>query len=155
MRATNRLLRRPVAAGLIFLFALPLAQAAPQQEETGTPPQSSLPIAPSPSAPGQAAQSEVALAEPAQQQQAPPLATRDQNAPADSGQSGTGKPLGTAAAPLEKTTGVAASRPAGAVIAPAKQRRARSIIIRVGVVLGAAAAVAAVVGLSKASPARP
>lgn len=65
------------------------------------------------------------------------------------------KPVGTAAAPYEKTTGVAASRPAGAVIAPAKQRRARSILIRVGVIVGAAVAVGTVVALSKGSPSRP
>jgi hypothetical protein len=65
------------------------------------------------------------------------------------------KPVGTAAAPLEKATGVTASRPAGAVIAPAKQRRARSILIRVGVVVGAAVAVGTVVGLSRGSSSRP
>lgn len=65
------------------------------------------------------------------------------------------KPLGTAVGPFEKSTGVAASRPAGAVIAPAKQRHARSILIRVGVVVGAAAAIGIVVLLSRASPSRP
>ena len=70
-------------------------------------------------------------------------------------QNGAPKPVGTAAAPYEKTTGVAASRPAGAVIAPAKQRRARSILIRVSVVVGAAVAIGTVVALSHASPSRP
>jgi hypothetical protein len=74
---------------------------------------------------------------------------------ADQPQNASHKPVGTAAAPYEKTTGVAASRPAGAVIAPAKQRRARSILIRVGVIVGAAVAVGTVVALSKASPSRP
>lgn len=70
-------------------------------------------------------------------------------------QSGSSNPVGTAAAPYEKSTGVAASRPAGAVIAPAKQRRTRSILIRVGVLLGACVAIGTVVGLSSASPSRP
>lgn len=65
------------------------------------------------------------------------------------------KPVGTAAAPYEKTTGVAASRPAGAVIAPAKQRRARTMLIRVGVILGGAVAIGTVVALSHGSPSRP
>jgi hypothetical protein len=65
------------------------------------------------------------------------------------------KPLGTAAAPYEKTEGVAASRPAGAVIAPAKQRRARAILIRVGVLVGAGVAVGTVVALSHGSPSHP
>ena len=88
--------------------------------------------------------------------------TADQGGPLSPSQSGSEqqqnnatKPVGTAAAPYEKTTGVAASRPAGAVIAPAKQRRARSILIRVGVIVGAAVAVGTVVALSRASPSRP
>lgn len=70
-------------------------------------------------------------------------------------QNGTQEALGTAAAPSVKTTGVAASRPAGAAIAPAKQRRARSILIKVSAIVGAGAAVGAVVALAKASPSRP
>ena len=65
------------------------------------------------------------------------------------------QPVGTAAAPYEKPTGVPGSRPAGAVIAPAKQRRVRAIVIRVAVVAAAAAAVGTVVGLSKATHSSP
>jgi cytoskeletal protein RodZ len=65
------------------------------------------------------------------------------------------QPVGTAAAPYEKPTGVPGSRPAGAAIAPAKQRRVRAIAIRVGIVLAAGAAVGAVVGLSKATHSTP
>jgi hypothetical protein len=68
---------------------------------------------------------------------------------------GTPAPVGTAVAPYEKGMGIAASRPAGAVIAPAKQRRTRSFVIRVGLIVGAAVAVGTVVGLSSASPSRP
>lgn len=64
-------------------------------------------------------------------------------------------PVGTAAAPMGKTSGVAASRPSGAVIAPAKQRRARAILIRISVVAAAAIAVGTVVALSHGSPSRP
>jgi cytoskeletal protein RodZ len=70
-------------------------------------------------------------------------------------QNGTSNPVGTAAAPYEKPTGVAASRPAGAVVAPAKQKRSRSFLIRVGLIVGACVAVGVVVGLSAASPSRP
>lgn len=65
------------------------------------------------------------------------------------------QPLGTAAAPYETTTGVAASRPAGAAIAPAKQKRSRSFVIKVSLLVGAAIAVGTVVALSKGSPSRP
>lgn len=65
------------------------------------------------------------------------------------------KPVGTAAAPYERTTGIAASRPAGAAIAPAKQRRVRTILISLGVIAGAGIAVGSVAALSHGSPSRP
>jgi hypothetical protein len=65
------------------------------------------------------------------------------------------QPLGTAAAPYEKPSGITASRPSGAAIAPAKQRRTRTFIIRVGVLVAAAVAVGTVVALSSASPSTP
>lgn len=65
------------------------------------------------------------------------------------------KPLGTAAAPPESTMGVAASRPAGAVIAPAKQRRERAILIRVALVVGAGVALGTVMALTHATPSQP
>ena len=64
-------------------------------------------------------------------------------------------PVGTAAAPYQKATGIAASRPAGAVVAPAKQKRSRSFLIRVGLIVGACVAVGTVVALSAGSPSRP
>lgn len=65
------------------------------------------------------------------------------------------KPVGTAVAPYVKPTGVAASRPAGAAIAPAKQRRSHSIVIRIALIAGAAAAGGAIVALSAGSRSRP
>lgn len=63
-------------------------------------------------------------------------------------------PGGTAVAPYEKP-GVAASRPAGAAIAPAKQRRVRSFTIRIAILAGAAVAVGVVAAASLGSPSRP
>lgn len=65
------------------------------------------------------------------------------------------RPVGTAAAPSESTTGVAASRPAGAVIAPAKQRRVRAIVLKVGLLIGAGVAIGTVMALSHGSPSQP
>lgn len=65
------------------------------------------------------------------------------------------QPAGTAAARTANPAGVAASEPAGAAIAPAKQRRVRTILISVGAVLGAGAALGAVAALSAGSPSRP
>lgn len=63
-------------------------------------------------------------------------------------------PIGTAAAPDEQPSGVAASRPSGAAIAPAKQKRIRTYAVRTALVVGAAVAIGVVVGASLASPAR-
>jgi hypothetical protein len=65
------------------------------------------------------------------------------------------QPVGTAAAAGVETTGVAASKPAGAAIAPAKQRRTRSFLIKVSAIVGASVAVGTVVALANASPSRP
>ena len=65
------------------------------------------------------------------------------------------QPVGTAAAPYEKPVGIPGSRPAGAAIAPAKQRRVRAIVVRVSLLLAGAGAVGAVVGLSRASHSEP
>jgi hypothetical protein len=65
------------------------------------------------------------------------------------------EPVGTAAAESVQTTGVAASRPAGAAVAPAKQRRARSILIKVGALVGVGVAVGTTMALSQGSPSRP
>jgi hypothetical protein len=59
---------------------------------------------------------------------------------------------GTAAAEAEKSTGVAASRPAGMAIAPAKQRRRRSFLLKMGALVGAGVAGGTVYALSRSSP---
>ena len=71
------------------------------------------------------------------------------------GQQQDQEPVGTAAAAGVETTGVAASKPAGAAIAPAKQRRTRSFLIKVSAIVGASVAVGTVVALANASPSRP
>jgi hypothetical protein len=65
------------------------------------------------------------------------------------------EPTGTAAAQAGKVSGSAASRPAGAAIAPAKQRQVRSVLIKMGVIAGAGVALGAVAALSQASPSKP
>lgn len=64
------------------------------------------------------------------------------------------QPVGTAAAPYLKPEGIAASRPAGAAIAPAKQRRVRSFAIRVALLVGAGVAIGTVIAASLGSPSR-
>lgn len=154
---------------MLFL-AIPLAEtatASQQQARSGQEPQSvSSPLNQLQVPNGQAAKqgTDTSRAEAAFPDAPDPVGSQAADRSGQSGtpqsgseqpQSSAPKPVGTAAAPYEKTTGVAASRPAGAVIAPAKQRRARSILIRVSVIVGAAVAVGTVVALSHASPSRP
>jgi len=101
--------------------------------------------------------SEIAAAFPQQNQQsssqsqnqatAPPPA-QNQNQPPQ-------KPVGTAAAEAPGASGFAASEPAGAAIAPAKQHRARTIIIKVGALVGAGIAVGTIAALTLATPSKP
>jgi hypothetical protein len=63
-------------------------------------------------------------------------------------------PTGTAAAPGVTTSGNAASRPAGAAIAPPKQRQVHSLLLKMGLIAGAGVALGTVAALSFASPSR-
>ena len=65
------------------------------------------------------------------------------------------RPIGTAAAPAPGVSGITAAQPAGVAIAPAKQRRVRTIVIRVGAILGASAALGTVIALTAATPSKP
>jgi hypothetical protein len=65
------------------------------------------------------------------------------------------KPVGTAAAEAPNTNAIAASQPAGVAIAPAKQHRVRTIVIRTGAIIGAGIAIGAVVALTAATPPKP
>ncbi len=64
-------------------------------------------------------------------------------------------PLGAAAAQQGVTAGGAASRPAGNAIAPAKQRQMRSLLIKLGAIAAAGAAIGAVVALSRGTKSTP
>lgn len=88
-----------------------------------------------------------------------PSPTQNQNgqpAPANQQtQQNPNEPVGTAAAPVVTPEGAPASRPAGAAIAPIKQRRSRSFAIRVALLVGAAVAIGTVAGTTLASPSHP
>ena len=144
-------LRRQIVGCIVVLLAVPFGQAAtPRPQQTPS---------------GQQAEGGRSVQVQSQQSQSQNSDNTTGTPAADTNhasqralqppQNDTSKPLGTAAAPYEKSTGVPASRPAGAVIAPAKQRRTRSFLIKVGVIVGAAVAIGTVAALSKASPNRP
>jgi hypothetical protein len=148
MKVLSCWLRKQLTGCLILLLVFPLAEpttSLAQQAPAGAQQPSASSNDGAQQQPGNASQT-------VQPPAAPPASGQSST---DQQQNGTNKPVGTAAAPVETTSGVAASRPAGAVIAPAKQHRARAILIRVSIVVAAAVAVGVVVGLSKSSPNRP
>jgi hypothetical protein len=84
-----------------------------------------------------------------------PQATSAPSNPPQHGDASAQLPAGTAAAGIENTAGVAASKPAGVAVAPPKQHRVRMLVIKVGAIVGAGAAIGTVAALSKASPSKP
>ncbi len=65
------------------------------------------------------------------------------------------RPVGTAAAEAPKVNGITAAQPAGVAIAPARQRRIRTIVLRVGAIVGAGVAVGTVVALTEGTSSKP
>lgn len=157
----NRILKtfpcgRLIAFCLAALLASPLPLAAAPQQLPDAPAPQARPAAAAPAVP--TAQRETAMA-------APPLLPYESSSlaqqtagaqDADQNQQGQPqKPVGTAAGPVTRPTGIAGASPSGAAIAPAKQRRVKAFFIRASIILAAAGAAGAVIALSHASPSRP
>ena len=140
MRITTRGWVRESAFLLLFCASLALLAAA---QDSLPPPQ--LPDSPGASVPRKpvAGPFQAQLTAPVQPSAPQPDSTAMQ------------KPVGTAAAEKPVTTGVAASNPSGEAVAPGKQRRTRTLLIKVGAIVGAGVAVGTVAALSSASPSRP
>jgi hypothetical protein len=145
------IVKRFFAALLTMLLVIPAARAVPVPQQSAT----SLPKEPD-SQPAQIQLQSSALPD------APSPQVNPQNAQPNTSQSATeqqqntpASPVGTAAAPAEEPVGAAGSRPAGAVIAPAKQRRVHTFLISIGLIAGAGIAIGTVAALSHASPSQP
>jgi hypothetical protein len=65
------------------------------------------------------------------------------------------RPVGTAAAEEPPVSGITAAQPAGVAVAPAKQHRVRTIVLKVGAIVGAGVALGAVVALSEGTSSKP
>ncbi len=65
------------------------------------------------------------------------------------------EPQGAATAEKVPAAGGAAAKPAGAAIAPAKQRQARSLLLKLGAVAAGAVAAGTIYGLSRGTPSTP
>ena len=163
----NRTLARAIACALVWIVSfapVPLVRAqqpadptpqpaVPEKGSTETQPAQGTTQAPPQETNPANHQPPVELPEnPGRNNPPPPAANAP--APAQSGQGQKPEPNGTAVAPEVGTTGGAASKPAGVALAPPKQRRARSLLIKLGVLAGAGIAIGTVVGLSAASPSR-
>ena len=94
------------------------------------------------------------LASAAQQTATPPPSGQSQSSTSQT-EAAPQRPVGTAAAEAPNVTGVAASQPAGIAMAPAKQRRVRTIILRTGALIGAGVAVGSVVALTAGTSSKP
>jgi len=140
-------LRRLLAAFLAALLVMPAAQAAQAAQ--------SAPLPDAPQTQDLQPASAALHPEPAQQASQSVQSDAAQPGAQSSPPSPPADPVGTAAAPTEKPVGSTGSAPAGAVIAPAKQRRVRTFLISIAVIVGAGVAVGTVAALSHGSPSQP
>lgn len=82
--------------------------------------------------------------------------TTPQSAPSTESQdSKPQRPVGTAAAEAPVVSGTTAAEPAGVAVAPAKQRRVRTIVLKMGAIIGAGVAIGTVVALSAGTSSKP
>ena len=65
------------------------------------------------------------------------------------------RPVGTAAAETPMVSGTTAAQPAGFAIAPAKQHRVRTLVIKVGAIAAAGVALGTTMALTMATPSKP
>jgi cytoskeletal protein RodZ len=128
-----------LAAAFLISSAMPSFATPPQSDHANTTNQkasNSLPDAPQP-----------------QQAQTPQQSS--QASQQSSQTSSTQTPSGAAGAKAATPKGAPVAQTVGAAVAPAHQRGHRSLLIKVGLLAGAAVAVGTVVALSERSPTRP
>ena len=160
MKISSSRLWRPIAISLALTLVVPFGEGGTSQQQPSATQQSEQPpsenIAPTSKAPPAVQSEEI----PDNPLPASSVANDNQQAalqqePSGQQQTDSREPVGTAAAPYEKPIGVPASRPAGAAIAPAKQKRRSSIGIKLGLLIATGVAVGTVAGLSSASSSHP
>jgi hypothetical protein len=144
-RAARSVVLLGFVCGLAASLAAQQTAGGPLPDSPGTTLAKSQPVAFPQSVSTESQSSSVAPS--SQDQNVPPPPSQAQPAPQ--------KPVGTAAAEPTHAGGIAASQPAGVAIAPAKQRRTRTIVIRTAAIIGAAVAVGTVVGLTEATGSKP
>ena len=160
MKVISEILKR-TCNGVLVLSLITIPETASAQQPAATDqqqqpaptssqqPQTAPPAQPATTAPAEnTAQSQPAQTQPNELPNSPGSVRPQQPA-------GTERPIGTAAAEIGNASGIVASKPAGVAIAPAKQRQSRSLLIKLGAVIGAGVAIGTVMALSNGSPSRP
>ena len=90
-----------------------------------------------------------------QQAQPPSAAPAQTNIPEGPQPKKPSEPVGAATAESVPTSGGAAAKPAGVAIAPAKQHQTRSLLVKIGAVVAAGAAVGTVYALTRSTSSTP
>jgi hypothetical protein len=153
----------PATAGRAQTGANPPAQGQPDSQAQAAP-QKPAAAEPSPAAPNNKAGAIPDSAPPQPVTTYPDASGAEQKTqPAETGalpaapqpKSEPAEPQGAATAEKVSTAGGAAAKPAGVAIAPAKQHRTRSILIKVGALAAAGVAAGTVYALSRGTPSVP
>jgi hypothetical protein len=164
--STSRTCARYFFVGLLttaFLISseMPLLASPPQDSQSNSSQSSSSPSSSSQSSSSPASASPTATS-PTGASQAGTTKPEDSlpDAPQATPQAQTGQqqepaPSGTAGAKAANVKGAPVAQPAGAAVAPARQRGHRSLFIKLGLLAGAGIAVGTVVALSAKSQPRP
>jgi hypothetical protein len=143
---------------LVAVLLLPAnATAAPALPQSGaqqTSPPSGVRVDPS-AGPLQPSAAQPSAPLPSAPQPAAAATPVPQPSPPAPAQPAPQEPLGAAAAEQIRTAGGGASRPAGNAIAPVKQRRYRSLAIKLGAAAAVGIAAGTVYGLSRATSSTP
>jgi hypothetical protein len=137
--------------GLAMMMTLVLALADAPLAVAWAEPAGPLPDAPSAVAQNAQENSGEQSQSPAEEAQPAPAGSQ---APAPMPRPGQA-PAGAAGAQEGETAGGAASRPAGTALAPAKQRQTRSLLIKVGMIAAAGAAVGTIFALTRGTSSVP
>jgi len=144
-----------ILCAAITLFAEPIPQNTGSSSNESSAPQSDSSQAAAPGRTSGASAAEPSIQELPDAPVPQGMAQQSPNESSSKQENQNTVPSGTAAAKAPAVKGTPASRTVGAAIAPAKQKQHRSLLIKTGLVVGAAVAVGSAFALSKGSPSKP
>ncbi len=136
---------------------LPDSPGAVKSQEQGTSQSTQDPNPPQEPVPQQTQEPQAQPAQQQTQEARPESNSQSQGATAPPAQAEQKpqRPVGTAAAEAPMVSGITAAQPAGVAVAPAKQHRVRTLVIKVGAIAGAAVALGTTMALTMGTPSKP